>query len=354
MPSTAPDLQRFVSEYYGKILSKTGDLKTNACCASGAPPAWIAARLRNVHPDVADRFYGCGFPIPSALEGATVVDLGCGTGRDAYVIAQLVGPNGQVHGVDMTEEQLAVARQTESWHADRFRYARQNTHFHHGFMEDLESLGIAQGSVDVIVSNCVVNLSPRKDLVLAQAYRALKPGGELYISDVFVDRRLPEAVATDPVLYAECLGGALYQADFVSLARRAGFNDPRIVSSSAVTIQNDEIAQKVGTARFSSVTYRLFKLEGLDDQCEDYGQTATYRGGVEGSEHLFWLDDHHAFERGRPERVCANTAAMLSGTRFSRWFEVRGEKQTHFGLYPCGPTMAAAGNAKASGGTACC
>ena len=77
----------------------------------------------------------------------TVIDLGCGTGRDAYVIAQLVGPNGQVHGVDMTEEQLAVARQTESWHADRFRYARQNTHFHHGFMEDLESLGIAPGKV---------------------------------------------------------------------------------------------------------------------------------------------------------------------------------------------------------------
>ncbi len=354
MSGTPQNLQRFVSEYYGNILGKSTDLKTNACCASGAPPSWIATRLLNVHPDVADRFYGCGFPIPAALEGATVVDLGCGTGRDAYVIAQLVGPEGQVHGVDMTEEQLAIARQTESWHADRFRYPRKNTHFHQGFMEDLGSIGLAEGSADVIVSNCVVNLSPRKDLVLAEAFRVLKPGGELYISDVFVDRRLPESVATDPVLYAECLGGALYQADFVGLAKRAGFTDPRVMSTSPVTIQNNEIAQKVGTARFSSVTYRLFKLQGLDDQCEDYGQVATYRGGVEGSERLFWLDDHHAFERDRPERICANTAAMLSGTRFSRWFEVRGEKQTHYGLYPCGPTMAAAGNAQGSGGGACC
>lgn len=336
------DLQAFVSEYYGKLLASSGDLKTNACCASGAPPAWIASRLANVHESVSNRFYGCGFPIPHGLEGSTVVDLGCGTGRDVYVLAQLVGQAGHVHGVDMTEEQLAVARDTANWHADRFRYARPNTTFHRGYVEDLRAVGLADASVDVVVSNCVVNLSPRKDLVLAEVFRVLKPGGELYISDVFADRRLAPEVATDPVLYAECLGGALYQADFVSLAKRAGFSDPRVVSVSPISIRNDEIAGKVGAARFSSVTYRLFKLEGLDDQCEDYGQVATYRGGIDGAESIFWLDDHHAFERGRPERVCANTAAMLSSTRFARWFEVVGTKHTHFGLYPCGPTMAAA------------
>lgn len=350
------NLQAFVSEYYGKLLASSADLKTNACCASGAPPAWIASRLANVHPDVANRFYGCGFPIPHGLRGATVVDLGCGTGRDVYVLAQLVGPEGHVHGIDMTEGQLSLARDTAGFHADKFGFSHPNTSFHLGYVEDLRSAGIADASVDVVVSNCVVNLSPRKDLVLAEAFRALKPGGELYISDVFVDRRLSTEIASDSVLYAECLGGALYQADFVTLARRAGFADPRIVSNSPISIRNEEISRKVGTARFTSVTYRLFKLEGLDEQCEDYGQTATYRGGIEGAESLFWLDDHHAFERGRPERICANTAAMLASTRFAAWFEVLGSRTTHFGVYPCGPTMAAAqyGSTAPGVGGACC
>lgn len=350
------DLQNFVREYYGRTLSSSDDLKTNACCASGAPPAWLTPYLANVHPDVTSRFYGCGFPIPTGLGGATVVDLGCGTGRDVYVLAQLVGADGHVHGVDMTEEQLAVARETSAWHADTFRFARANTTFHHGYIEDLKTLGLEDNSVDVVVSNCVVNLSPRKDVVLKEAFRVLKHGGEVYISDVFADRRLPSDVACDPVLHAECLGGALYQADFVSLAKRVGFLDPRLVSASAITVQNDDIARKVGAARFISVTYRLFKLAGLDDQCEDYGHSAVYRGGIEGADARFWLDDHHAFERGRPERVCANTAAMLSDTRFGAFFEVTGSKSTHFGVFPCEPTMAAAAYTAAASttGEPCC
>jgi len=218
------------------------------------------------------------------------------------VLPQLVGQGGHVHGVDMDEEQLAVARDTAIWHADRFRY-------------------------------------------------------ELYISDIFADRRLPHATGTDPILYVECLGGALYQADFVTLAKCAGFADPRVVSTSPISIQNDEISTKVGAARFMSVTYRLFKLEGLDEQCEDYGQSAVYRGGLEGAEAFFWLDDHHAFERGRPERVCVNTAAMLSSTRFAQWFEMLGSRTTHFGAYPSGPTMAAserAGEAARCSLAGCC
>jgi SAM-dependent methyltransferase len=355
--SSQQNLQAYVSEYYGKLLASSADLKTNACCASGAPPAWIASRLANVHPEVANRFYGCGYPIPHGLSGVAVVDLGCGTGRDVYVLAQLVGPDGHVHGVDMTEEQLAVARDTASWHAEKFGYSRPNTSFHQGYVEDLRTVGIADASVDVVVSNCVVNLSPRKDLVLAEVFRVLKPGGELYISDVFADRRLPPEVATDPVLYAECLGGALYQADFVSLAKRAGFTDPRVVNGAPISIHSTEISAKVGAARFNSVTYRLFKLDGLDEQCEDYGQSAAYRGGLDGAESLFWLDDHHAFERGRPERICANTAAMLSSTRFAPWFDVHGSRTTHFGVYTCGLTLAAAQYRSAvaeASGSACC
>lgn len=353
----ADGLQSFVREYYGKLLATSQDLQTNACCASGAPPSWVVSRLANVHEDVSNRFYGCGFPIPHGVHGATVLDLGCGTGRDVYVLAQLTGPTGHVHGIDMTDEQLSVARDTATWHAERFGYPRPNTTFHRGYIEDLGSAGFGDASVDVVVSNCVVNLSPRKDRVLAEVSRVLRTGGEFYVSDVFADRRLPPEVANDPLLYAECLGGALYEADFVSLAKRAGFADPRVVVAAPVVVQNEAIARRLGAARFRSVTYRLFKLDGLDAQCEDYGQTAVYRGGLEGAESVFWLDDHHAFEVGRPERVCANTAAMLSDTRFAAWFDVHGARETHFGVFPCGPTMAAAQyapSAVAASGGACC
>lgn len=351
---TISELQAFVSDYYGRQLRSSADLQTNACCAVGAPPSWLAPLLEHIHPDVTEHFYGCGFPIPPGLSGLRALDMGCGSGRDVYLLAQLVGAQGHVWGLDMTAEQLRRAQDTAAWHADRFGYSAPNTTFCHGYIEDLRGAGIADNRLDLIVSNCVVNLSPRKDLVLAEAYRTLAPGGEFYLSDVFADRRLPLPVAQDPILYAECLGGALYQGDFVSLAKKAGFLDPRVVSRAPVTLQNPAIQAKVGAARFYSVTYRLLKLEGLDDQCEDYGQSATYRGGIPGAEAVFWLDDHHAFERGRPERICANTAAMLSQTRFARWFEVTGGKETHFGLYPCGPTLAAAQYTPTPTPAACC
>jgi SAM-dependent methyltransferase len=231
----------------------------------------------------------------------------------------------------------------------------RNTRFFHRYIEDLRSVGVGDASVDVVVSNCVVNLSPRKDLVLGEALRVLRSGGELYISDVFADRRLPSDVRDNPIAYAECLSGAMYQADFVSLAKRMGFADPRVVSTSPIEVRNDELRRILGAARFSSVTVRLFKLDGLDDQCEDYGQVAAYLGGIEAAEDVFWLDDHHAFERGRPERVCGNTASMLADTRFARWFDLHGSRDTHRGTFACGPTIAAGRYASRDGPEgACC
>ncbi|MCA9542762.1 MAG: methyltransferase domain-containing protein, partial [Myxococcales bacterium] len=124
--SDQPDLRAWAQDYYGRVLQQTADLKTNACCATGAPPPRLAAGLQNIHDDVLNRFYGCGFPVPEVLEGATVLDLGCGTGRDVYLIAQLVGPKGKVIGLDMTESQLQVARDTLAWHMDRFGFAEPN------------------------------------------------------------------------------------------------------------------------------------------------------------------------------------------------------------------------------------
>ncbi|MFN3203033.1 MAG: methyltransferase domain-containing protein [Bradymonadia bacterium] len=356
MMKPSDDVHAWVQDYYGRVLQASDDLKTNACCATGAPPNWIARTLSNIHDDVLSRFYGCGFPIPQGIEGATVVDLGCGTGRDVYILSQLVGPTGHVYGVDMTDEQLDVARSTLDWHMERFGYETPNVSFHKGFIEDLSSLPIESGSVDVVVSNCVVNLSPRKDLVMAEVARLLKVGGEFYFSDVFADRRLPDAIAFDPILHSECLGGAMYEFDFMSLAKKTGFPDPRVMITAPITIQNAEIEQKVGAARFNSTTVRLFKLENLDEQCEDYGQLAIYKGGIPGAEALVWLDDHHAFEAGRPERVCGNTAAMLQETRFGRFFDIVGNTETHYGVYPCDPTMAAAeyGETNEGGGAGCC
>jgi SAM-dependent methyltransferase len=338
-PPTSEELRAWVADYYGKVLASSDDLKTNACCAVGLPPARIQAALTNVHPEVLERFYGCGYPIPEAIEGATVVDLGCGTGRDVFLLAQLVGAAGRVHGVDMTDEQLQVARDTLDWHRQRFGYDEGNVELHTGYIEDLSFL--ADDSVDVLVSNCVVNLSPRKDLVLSEVHRVLKPGGEFYLSDVFCDRRLPQAIAFDPLLHSECLGGAMYAFDFEQLAKRTGFLDPRAIERAPITIQNDEIQAKVGAARFESITLRLFKLPELEAQCEDYGQIATYRRPMPGVGAVFQLDDHHLFELGRPERVCSNTAMMLASTRFAPFFDVVGDTSTHFGAFDCSNTMAA-------------
>ncbi len=334
-------IRKQVEEYYGQILGGSEDLKTNACCAVGAPPQWLARLLENIHDDVAARFYGCGFPIPEALEGCRMLDLGCGTGRDVYIASQLVGPTGHVFGVDMTPSQLEVANDTLDYHTDRFGYPEPNVSFHEGYIEDLSPFPIDDESLDVIISNCVINLSPCKDLVLAEAYRLLATGGELYFSDVLADRRLPSEMAEDPLLYGECLGGAMYFHDFLELPRPTGFRDPRVDSRAPITIENDELAARIGAARFESVTFRLFKLDDLDAQCEDYGQVATYRGTIPHNEALFTLDDHHLFETGRPERVCGNTAAMLEDTRFGEHFDITGDKSVHYGIFDCAATMAA-------------
>ncbi len=353
--ATGDDIHEWVQEYYGEILKASEDLKTNACCAVGAPSARIATALRNIHDDVLSRFYGCGFPIPEAVEGRTIVDLGCGTGRDVFLLSQFAGAAGKVVGVDMTASQLEVAERTRSWHAERFGHGASNVELHQGYIEDLSFL--EDDSVDIVVSNCVVNLSPRKDIVLKEVFRVLKPGGEFYFSDVFVDRRLPKEVAFDPVLHSECLGGALYDFDFEQMAKSVGFKDPRTIERAPITIQNAEIEEKVGAARFSSVTLRLFKLPELEARCEDYGQLAIYRTPIEGVGTVFTLDDHHLFELNRPERVCGNTAAMLRDTRFADHFEVIGDESVHYGVFDCGPTMAAqqyTSGAPASAEASCC
>ena len=327
-----------VKDYYGQQLQSTADLKTTACCDISALPAWFKPLLARIHPEVLARYYGCGLVCPPLLAGCRVLDLGCGTGRDVYALAQLVGATGEVIGVDMTVEQLAVAEQHRAFHRDAFGF--DNVQFKLGFIERLDELGLAPASFDVIVSNCVVNLSPDKDAVLREIQRLLKPGGEFYFSDVYADRRVPDAVRHDPVLYGECLGGALYWNDFQRLAHRQGFADPRLVDDRPLAVTDAALASLIGTLKFYSATYRLFKLEGLETACEDYGQAVIYRGSVPHHPHQFVLDAHHALERGKVFPVCGNTWRMLHDTRFRAHFEFIGDFERHYGLFEgCGSTI---------------
>jgi len=356
-----------VSDYYGKTLSTSNDLKTNACCTAGAPVDHIKAAIDNIHPEVLAKYYGCGFCTPDLLDGTTVLDLGCGAGRDVYIASQLVGAQGRVIGVDMTEEQISVAQEYQAHHAEKFGF--ENVEFHKGLIEDLDAIeSLEDNSVDVIISNCVINLCPDKEAVLKSCHRLLKPGGELYFSDVYSNRRVPQSLRDDPVLWGECLSGALYWNDFQNLAKTCGFADPRLVEDAPITINNDDVQRTISKAgqdelQFYSATYRLFKLDSLEPFCEDFGQAVIYKGTIPRFESDWALDDHHYMETGKVFPVCGNTFNMLKETRFQEHFEFIGDFSSHYGIFDgCGTSIpfssatASEGNptgTKGSGGGCC-
>ncbi len=343
-----------VQEYYGKELQSTADLKTNACCTLTPPPKHIMEALSLVHDEVKDKYYGCGLVIPNELKGLRILDLGSGSGHDCYIAAKLVGENGAVVGVDMTDEQLAVANKHIDYHAKKFGFETANTKFIKGNIEALDELNLEPESFDLIISNCVINLATDKQKVLNDVYKLLKPGGEMYFSDVYSDCRIKESLQKDPVLWGECLSGAMYWNDFLKASRKAGFTDPRTVDSKPVTVDNEELLEKLGTIKFFSVTYRLFKIDKLEEDCEDYGQAVKYTGTIENCPSAFDLDDHHNFPKGKVMPVCGNTFLMLKNTRFNKHFEFYGTWDTHYGIYEgCGGKMPF-NPASAEGGEAAC
>jgi arsenite methyltransferase len=327
-----------VQDYYGKQLQSSADLKTTACCDFTAMPEWLKPVLANIHAEVLSRYYGCGLVCPPLLEGCRVLDLGSGSGRDVYALAQLVGPHGEVVGVDMTDEQLAIAIEYQDYHSEKFGF--DNVRFLKGYIEKLDELDLEPASFDVVVSNCVINLSPDKDAVIQSIKRLLKPGGEFYFSDVYADRRVPEAVKNDPVLYGECLGGALYWNDFIQLAKRHGFTDSRLVEDRPLEITDPVLAARCGNIKFFSATYRLFNLDELESDCEDYGQAVIYRGSIADSPDSFVLDKHHDIQVGKVFPICGNTWRMLHDTRLAPHFEFIGDFSRHYGIFEgCGVTL---------------
>lgn len=192
-------------------------------------------------------------------------------------------------------------------------------------------------------------------------------GGELYFSDVYCTQRVPLSLRKDPVLWGECLSGALYWNDFLRLAKECGFGDPRLVCSSPIAIQNETLEEKIfqampnaspGKPLFYSATYRLFKIAELEPDCENYGQAVKYLGtipvpsDVSSADYAdtvanpkfistFELDDHHRFPTGMVVPVCGNTFRMLHQTRFKPHFQFIGEDfAQHFGIFDgCGKNM---------------
>jgi SAM-dependent methyltransferase len=345
---------QFVKDYYGKALNGKADLKTSTCeCNDDTLLPYIRAIEKNIDDEILTRVYGCGSPIPPAIERCVVLDLGCGAGRDVYVISRLVGPRGSVIGVDMTYEQIEIAQRHLDAQMKRFGYERPNVEFKKGFIEDLKEIGVKDNSVDVVISNCVINLSEDKRAVFSEIFRILRPGGEVYFSDVFSGRRVPEHLKDDPLLHGECLGGAMYIEDFRRLLREIGYPDYRTVASKKIAIDNPGIEANVGMVDFYSLTIRAFKLEGLEDICEDYGQVAEYLGTIPNYPHAFELDDHHRFIAGKPALVCGNTASMLQETRFAEHFKVTGDRSVHYGPFDCTPADTKREGENTGSGTCC-
>jgi len=139
----------------------------------------------------------------------------------------------------------------------------------------------------------------------------------------------------------------MYTEDFRRLLLQLGCADARPVSNTLIEVTNPKLATKLGNAKFSSITWRAFKLD-LEDRCEDYGQTICYQGTLENHAHSFKLDDHHLFETGQWSSICANTASMLMNTRFSPHFKLMGDTSKHYGLFDCSPGITASSNDEAN------
>ena len=194
---------------------------------------------------------GCGNPtaIAELKPGETVLDLGSGAGIDAFLAADKVGPNGSVIGVDMTEEMIDKAADIAKCNG------YTNVEFRLG---EIEELPVDDSSVDIVMSNCVINLAPDKAKVFREAYRVLRPGGRLSISDIVTDRALSDEMRNDLDAWAGCIAGALEQRQYLRIIKEAGFADLQVLSSREFYVQ-DSNNKKM--AKLSSITIRAYKHE---------------------------------------------------------------------------------------------
>jgi arsenite methyltransferase len=309
------------------------------CC----PVKYDAEYLTAIPQEVIERDYGCGDPTKYLREGETVLDLGSGTGKICFIAAQIVGPRGKVIGVDMTDEMLEVARRSVPVVAQRIGYT--NVEFRKGRIQDLaldlerldrelkqnpitdgtsflaaddlaEELRlrhplIASDSVDVVVSNCVLNLveSKSKRQLFQEIFRVLKKGGRAVICDIVSDEEVPEVLQSDPELWSGCISGALTEDAFFAAFENTGFYGIQILKRHA---QPWRIVQGI---EFRSVTVEAFK--GKQGECFERNQAVIYRGPFK----EILDDDNHRMERGRRYAVCDKTYNLYRKAPYRDLFE---------------------------------
>ena len=309
------------------------------CC----PVDYNSEYLRAIPQEVIERDYGCGDPSKYLREGETVLDLGSGTGKICFIAAQIVGSQGKVIGVDMTDEMLGVARRNAPVVAERIGYA--NVEFRKGRIQDLaldlelldrelqnnpitdaasflaadelaEELRcrhplIPSDSVDVVVSNCVLNLVEPKSKreLFGEIFRVLKKGGRAVISDIVSDEEVPEEMQSDPELWSGCISGALTEESFVAAFETAGFYGIRILKRDA------EPWRTVQGIEFRSVTIEAFK--GKQGECFERNQAVIYRGPFK----EVLDDDNHRMERGQRYAVCDKTYNLYRKAPYHESFE---------------------------------
>ena len=308
------------------------------CC----PVNYESAYLNVIPQEVIERDYGCGDPSRYLRDGETVLDLGSGTGKICFLAAQIVGPNGKVIGVDMTDEMLQVARRNAPVVAERLGYA--NVEFRKGRIQDLaldlelldrqlkerpiadvasflagdelaEELRlkhplITSDSIDVVVSNCVLNLvEPKsKPQLFDEIFRVLKKGGRAVICDIVSDEEVPEEMRNDPELWSGCISGALTEEGFLAAFENAGFYGIQILKRDANpwrTVQGIE---------FRSVTVEAFK--GKQGQCFERNQAVIYRGPFK----EVLDDDNHRMARGERYAVCDKTYNLYKKAPYRDFF----------------------------------
>lgn len=229
-------IKKIVREGYAKALSQnTFCCSTSSCCCGTGQAKKISKKVgysdseMNAVPEGANLGFGCGNPVAlaSLKEGDVVLDLGSGAGFDAFLAAQRVGKTGRVIGVDMTPEMIAKAKEN----AKKGKYS--NVEFRLG---EIEQLPVEDNSIDVIISNCVINLSPDKESVFKEGYRVLKSGGRLMVSDLVLAKELPEAIKDSVEAYVGCLAGAVKKDEYLNLITMAGFNDVKVISESSYPV----------------------------------------------------------------------------------------------------------------------
>jgi len=241
MEMKTEDIRKYVRDRYAGIATQGGSCcGPSACC--GAPEAaeeasgrigYTEEEMKSAPPE-SNLGLGCGNPtaLASLRAGETVLDLGSGAGFDCFLAAGQVGRDGKVIGVDMTPEMIQKARENAR------RGNHENVEFRLG---EIEHLPAADASADIVISNCVINLSPAKDRVFAEAFRVLKPGGRAMISDIVLSADLPEAVAGSLAAYAGCIAGAIRKEEYLRLMEAAGFRDVHVVQESRFEIAESEI-----------------------------------------------------------------------------------------------------------------